>query len=366
MRKVISILIVALLLAGCGKQSKNALPENKSERTVHTIVVEEREVTGEMVLSGDIVADERCVSRIVVPISGKVQALSVETGDDVSRGQRLCTVMSSEAADHQRELQAAESEMRLAQRELAVKESLYADGMASEREVAEARERLSVAEAVLRQQQSISQILSSVGGDFFDERSGKAERQSPTSVLSSPISGTVISRQVTTGQFVSAGEEAFVVADLSRVWAVADVYEADISRVSNGATVTVETMAWPGETFTGRIDKVYGALDAESKTMKVRINLANPDRRLRPGMFATVRVSQTNSETKHLPCIPPQAIVFENGHHYVILADSLGYHRQEVKLAIETDTLLYISEGLQSGQRVVSQQALLLFTELGQ
>ena len=356
MRKVISILLVALLLAGCGKQSKNALPENKSERTVQTIVVEERDMTGEMVLSGDIVADERCVSRIVVPISGKVQALSVETGDDVSRGQRLCTVMSTEAADHQRELQAAESEMRLAQRELAVKESLYADGMASEREVAEARERLSVAEAALRQQQSISQILSSVGGDL----------QSPTSVLSSPISGTVISRQVTTGQFVSAGEEAFVVADLSRVWAVADVYEADISRVREGATVTVETMAWPGETFTGRIDKVYGALDAESKTMKVRINLANPDRRLRPGMFATVRVSQTNSETKHLPCIPPQAIVFENGHHYVILADSLGYHRQEVKLAIETDTLLYISEGLQSGQRVVSQQALLLFNELGQ
>lgn len=341
-----------LLLAGCGHRTESSETERKSGRAVQTMIVEERDVAGDMILSGDIVADERCVSRVVTPVSGKVQSMSVETGDDVCRGQRLCSVLAVEAADHHRELLVAESEFRLAQRELAVKESLLTDGMVSERDVAEAKERYNVAAVSLRQKNATVPLLGKgAGGE---------------TALTASIAGTVLSRSVTAGQFVSAGEETFVIADLNRVWVVADVYEADISRIHEGAAVWVETMAWPGKTFMGRIDKIYGALDAESKTMKVRINLQNPDRHLRPGMFATVHVILQGREMKSLPCVSSQAVVFENGHHYVILAEGTDYRRQEVKIAVETDTLIYISEGLHRGQSVVSRQTLLLFNELNQ
>ena len=352
MKKTNLRLLPVLLLMGCSHHAPDTMPESVNSHDVQTVEVRERDVAGELMLSGSIVADERHMSRVVVPISGRVQGMNVETGDEVSRGQRLCIIRSTEAAGHQHELLAAESELRVAERELSARESLLTDGMTSEREVAEARERVRVAEAALRQQQSVGSI------NGFDSQA--------SSVLSSPVSGTVLSRQVTSGQFVSAGEEAFVIADMSRVWVVADVYESDISRIHEGAAASVETMAWPGETFTGRIDKVYGALDAESKTMKVRIELANSDRHLRPGMFATVRVREAEGSRRRLPCVPPQAVIFENGHRYVVLADSQTYRRQEVEVAIETDTLLYIAGGLCPGSRVVSSQALLLFSQLGQ
>ena len=362
MKRIIHLLLPLLLFAGCKEQTVKSTAdreerriERENERKFQTLAVKEHEVAGEMLLSGEIVADERRVSRVVVPISGKVEGMSAETGDEVNRGQRLCTVLSTEATTHQRDLLAAEAEVRLAQRELTVKESLQNDGMVSEREVAEARERLRMAEATLRQQQGINHIISLAPGGG-----------SAGVTLSSPLSGTVLSRRVTPNQFVEAGEEAFLIADLSQVWAVADVYENDISRIREGATVAVETMAWPSHSFTGHIDKVYGALDAESKTLKVRVNLQNPEHRLRPGMFATVHVSLQGQEAKRLPCIPPRAAVFENGHHYVILADGDTYHRQEIKIAIESDSLLYIAEGLRTGQRVVGERAILLFNELGQ
>jgi cobalt-zinc-cadmium efflux system membrane fusion protein len=115
-------------------------------------------------------------------------------------------------------------------------------------------------------------------------------------VLRSPISGYVTAKNIYNDSYVGPedsgdGGEALEIANLSRVWVIADVYESDIAKIHQGAAVTVTTMVYDGEVFHGHIDKVYQVLDSESKTMKVRITLDNARGLLRPGMFATVHVS---------------------------------------------------------------------------
>ena len=163
--------------------------------------------------------------------------------------------------------------------------------------------------------------------------------------------------------YISAGEEAFVIADLGNIWVEADVYESDISRVKEGADVEVEIPAWPGETCHGVIDKIYGALDSESKTMKVRVSLSNPDLKFRPGMFANLRIL-TGDEAPVSPFVPTKALVFENGRRFVVIDEDGQYRKQEVEVAFETEMLAYISKGLSAGQQVVGRNALLIYNEL--
>ena len=220
-----------------------------------------------LTLTGTIVADPSHTERIVAPVDGRVEGLAVEVGDDVSAGTLIARLVGREAAERNIQRRQVESEYYLADREMKLKSSLYNDGLVSERELTEAMERCEVAMTALSQQAAVAT------GDI------RAWRR-----------GTVLRREVTNGQYVQAGDLMLEVADISKVWVMGDVYESDISRVREGDTVSVTTLAHPDETWRGTIDKVYSALDPDSKTMKVRIVLRNSDRHLLPGMFTTITV----------------------------------------------------------------------------
>ena len=125
-------------------------------------------------------------------------------------------------------------------------------------------------------------------------------------------------------------------------------------------------MAYDGQVFSGHIDKVYRVLDNESKTMKVRITLDNSrGAALRPGMFATVHVA-TGTGSKPMCCVPAKAIVFDGGVDYVVVDDgNRHYRRQAVKTEHVGQDYAYIVSGLRPGERVVSNNALLVFNTLG-
>ena len=220
-----------------------------------------------LTLTGTVVADPSRTERIVAPVDGRVEGLTVEVGDDVSAGMLIARLLGRETAERNIQRRQVESEYYLADREMKLKSSLYNDGLVSERELTEAMERCEVAMTALSQQAAVAT------GDI------RAWRR-----------GTVLRREVTNGQYVQAGDLMLEVTDISKVWVMGDVYESDISRVHEGDTVSVTTLAHPDETWRGTVDKVYSALDPDSKTMKVRIVLLNRDRHLLPGMFATINI----------------------------------------------------------------------------
>lgn len=358
MRQNIILLAGLLCLASCNTKDDKAQQDtykSLSNEVVETTPVEMRAYGDELTLNGDVSCDEALVRKVFIPCSGRVSGLTVEVGDQVSAGQRLAVIHSEEAADYNKGIADTDAQTKMAERDYQMKQDMHRSGMVSDKEVAEAREQLLMTIAERNR-------LSAVGG--INGFGGKA-----TAVLRSPISGYVTTKNIYNDSDVSQdggdGGEALEIANLNRVWVIADVYESDIAKIRQGAPVTVTTMAYDGQVFSGHIDKVYRVLDNESKTMKVRITLDNSRGLLRPGMFATVHVA-TGTGSKPLCCVPAKAIVFDGGVDYVVVDDgNRHYRRQAVKTEHVGQDYAYIVSGLRPGERVVSNNALLVFNTLG-
>lgn len=170
--------------------------------------------------------------------------------------------------------------------------------MASDKDVEEARERVMTAHAERLRLNDVASI-----NGFGDGANAS---------LMAPISGYVICKRIYNNSYVSDDnndEAAIEIADLRKVWVIADVYESDIAKIRAGAPVSVTTMAYPNETSYGKIDKVYSVLDRESKTMKVRVGLDNPDGKLKPGIFASVHVN-LSQEGVRMTAVSAKAVIF--------------------------------------------------------
>ena len=354
-RTTIIFSLVALTVCGCHDAKEEKQPSqqgNLPEGVVATTAtVEEQALCETLTLSGRVACDERLLRKLYIPCTGKIGGISVETGDKVRRGQVLATVSSQDAATHEKELRDAESGLRVAERELRTAEDLYASQMLSERELAAAREEVVRLRAEWERLQQVAGINGYQGGS--------------TATITSPIDGYVTAKSVYNSCYVDETNNdtpAFEIADLSRVWVVADVYENDLARLREGAAATVTTLAWKDETFHGRIDKVYNVIDSESKTMKVRIALPNPDGKLVPGIFASVCVSIPSSQPTALT-VPAQSIIFDGGRHYVVVQRGPSLEHREIDVLQTTDTLAWVCGDLRPGEEVVCKNALLVFNQ---
>ncbi len=354
MKKHIMILAGLPLLTACN--NKNVQTDAERQLTAiekgmvtTTETVQMKSINDELMLNGDVACDEALLRKVFVPCTGKVSELTVEIGDKVSRGQQLASIHSEGAAEYRKAMDDAEAEMRMAQRQYDMQQDLHKSGMASDKDVEEAQERMNMAKA---EHQRLCNIASING---YNDKAN--------ATLVAPISGYVTSKRIYNGSYVSDDnndEAAFEIVDLSRVWVIADVYESDIAKIKQGAEVTVTTMAYPDSAFQGKIDKVYNVLDSESKTMKVRVNLNNPEGKLRPGMFASVNVS-LSPNGKCMNAVPSSAVIFDNGKDYVMVASEKGYERREVKVVHESTGYSFIASGVTTGEEVVTKNALLHF-----
>ncbi len=353
-----TILAGLLLVVACGKKDSQAEAEKQLTaiergKVTATEAVELRGIDDELVLNGDVTCDEALLRKVFVPCTGMVSGLTIETGDRVSRGQRLATVHSEGAADYRKALNDADAELRMAQRQYDMQQDMHRSGMASDKDVEEDHSRLLMAKA---EHQRLSDVASINGYN------GKS-----VATLVAPISGYVIDKRIYNDSYVSEdanNEAAIEIADLRKVWVVADVYESDIAKIRQGADVTVTTMAFPDVAFSGKIDKIYSVLDRESKTMKVRVNLDNTGEMLRPGMFASVRVSLSGNGQR-VPAVPSSAVIFENGKDYVMVASKTGYERREVRVIHASSGCCFLASGIEVGEKVVTKNALLYFNAAG-
>ena len=354
--KAYTMLFAGLLaLASCGSKNQQAdgekpLAADEKEEVLDTKIVELCEIDDELVLNGNVACDETLLRKVFIPCTGRVTDLRVEVGDKVSRGQLLAVIQSEGAADHRKSINDADAEIRMAERQYAMQQDMHKSGMASDKEVEEAHERVLMAKAERQRLNDVARI-----NGFGDKANAS---------LIAPISGYVINKRIYNDSYVSDDnndEAAIEIADLQRVWVIADVYESDIAKIHAGASVSVTTMAYPDETSYGKIDKVYSVLDRESKTMKVRVCLDNPEGKLKPGIFANVHVS-LSSKGEKLPAVLSQAVVFSHGKDYVMVQTDEGrYERREVRVAHTAAERSFISSGLKAGETVVTKNALLYF-----
>ena len=183
--------------------------------------------------------------------------------------------------------------------------------------------------------------------------------------VESPVDGVVVQvmDQALEGMFVTQGMNLYKLADLSSIWVHADVYESDLSWVREDQAADVELSYFPGETFRGKVLYLYPELNEKTRTVKVCVEIPNPNRRLRPGMYANVRIR--GEALRNVVAIPDSAILRSGERNIVFLDLGEGqYGPQEVKLGVRGENnLVQILEGLQGGERVVVQAQFMLDSE---
>jgi Cu(I)/Ag(I) efflux system membrane fusion protein len=177
-----------------------------------------------------------------------------------------------------------------------------------------------------------------------------------------PTTGTVIDKKIINGQRVMPGEELYRIADLSHLWVIADVAEADLSAIKIGTRATVMVRAYMAQPIEGEVTFVYPELKAETRTARVRIEVPNPDGRLKVDMYADV-VFQAGA-TEPVPAVPASAVIDSGTRQVVLVAKGEGrFEPRPVKIGVRGDGYVEVLEGVSKGEEVVTSATFLIDAE---
>jgi len=298
---------------------------------VRTEAVSERLLSKTVRAAGRIEPDERRMYAISPKFEGYVERLYVNvTGQPVSKGQPLFEVYSPELVSAQREYLIAMQGMQ------AMKDATP-EAQGGMKQLAES------SLARLRNWDLPPEQLAGL------VKSGEATR---TITFRSPVSGLVTEKKALQGMRFMPGEALYQVTDLSSVWVVADVFEQDIGLVKTGAKAKVTISAYPNQVFEGRITYVYPTLKAETRTVAVRIELANPGQLLKPAMFAQVELPVGG---KAPMLVVPDSAVIDSGTRKIVLVQVQEgrFEPREVELGARGESHVQVLKGVREGEQVV-------------
>lgn len=299
---------------------------------VRTAPVAKESLGSELRTAGALAAAEDGLSHVHTRVSGWIEQVFVgETGARVAAGQELATLYSPE--------------LLAAQQELVNARRWAAQGGANANLEADARRKL--------------ELLGLSPAELAElERTGQPQRAVK---IRATAAGHVVARAAFPGLYVQPGTELFQVADLSRVWLLADVYESEIGRVKVGQLATLALPAYPGETFTGRVQFLSPTLNSDTRTLRIRIAFKNADLKLKPGMYGDVSLQLARAEGL---VVPAEAIVDTGEAQYVFLARDGGrFEPRRVKLGLRQGEKVQILDGLAAGDSVVTTANFLIDSE---
>ena len=330
--------------AGAAPGAIAVSPSTLQSMGVRTAKVEVKPLSRDTVTVAIVSFNERNLFTINTKVNGWVEKLYINaTGDPVRQGQTLLTIYSPDLVSAQEEyLLALKNQKGL--------------GKSPIQEMSEGARRL--LEASRRR-------LS-----YFDITPSQIERLKNTGevkktlALMSPANGIVTKRMVTQGMYVQAGLPLLEVVDLSTVWVDADIYQYELPWIKVGQPVEMSLDYLPGETFPGTIDYIYPYLKETTRTAKVRLRFPNPKLKLKPEMFAQVRIK--SPVTKQAVVVPTEAVMDTGLKQHVFIALGGGkFEPREVKLGVYGDgnNVREVLSGLQGGEEVVTSAQFLLDSE---
>jgi cobalt-zinc-cadmium efflux system membrane fusion protein len=363
----------ALALAGCGARGSETKvdaitpPRDPLEITVRPDLMRDvkvgepewKEVSATLRVAGRIEADETRVARINAPVSGRIMDLDVIEGQAVVRGQVLATIHSTDLSALESVFLKADSQRQLAERAVVRARQLLDAGVIGEAELLRRETELQQAAAELASARQQLKVLG-ISDDGLKNLQTTRAIDSLIQVVSS-ISGRVLERKVTIGQVVQAAEIICVVADLSNVWLVADVPEQSAGRIRTGKAVQAEIPALPGETITGKLSYVSPVVNPETRTVRMRMDVPNPERKYKPAMLATITLLDS-AERRRI--IPLNAIVRENNEDNVFVQTGPArFVLRRVTLGPEFPAGRALIDGLRPGEKIVLDGAFHLNNE---
>jgi RND family efflux transporter MFP subunit len=337
-------------------------PEAMERAGIKTAVVRSEASAGAMTVPGTVTSNAYRDTKINALVGGIVRRVGVELGQAVGRGQALAVIFSSELADAQMKYLSMQAMLVADHQKLDRTEKLAAIGAASRQELEEITAVHHAHEtevAAARQRLLLLGLTPEQAGALQDASHVVSEV-----TVSAPSEGLITARNVNPGQVVAAGQDLFVVTDLSTVWIIGDLYEKDFGSVRVGSDATVTVPAAPRDVLRGRVTYIDPRVDPATRTAKVRVEVPNRSGDLRLGMYVSVTFQTGAGERRTL--VPKSAVQMLGERAVVYVPASDDEHRfveRSVRLGPAVGDLVQVLEGLKPGERVVTEGSFLLRAE---
>ncbi|MEI6019536.1 MAG: efflux RND transporter periplasmic adaptor subunit [Bacteroidota bacterium] len=359
MRKIINTIFSLssiIVLASCSSKLPDEavlgfeLNDSMMKRCVLT-EVKMKDVKSELKFFGKVEADNNKMAHVYSITGGIVTEVKVELGDYVKQGELLAVIKSGEVADFQRQLLNAKADLALAEKDLQVAKDLFSGKLNSEKDVIASEKQLEKAKAELDR---INEVYS-----IYHLKQGSEFR------ITAPIAGFIINKDITQNEELRSdrSEEIFTIAQINDVWVLANVNEANISKVELNYEAEVQTLSYPDKKFMGKVDKIFNVIDPTTKAMKILIKISNQDLLLKPEMNATVNLKF--SEKKKLIALPSSAVIFDKSKNWVmVFKDRKNIETRLINVYSQLGDTTYVLDGLNENEKVISKNGLLIYDAL--
>jgi len=385
----LSTLLSAIVLVGCNKTppatsstaNSSPTPAPTQNGAIELEIVAPQSMAGGIAATGKILVPEDRTAVIGPVNEGRIVRLYAGQGTRVKKGQKLADLESADIdqaeadylkalADYENARRSSAAEIKLAQENYDRAKLLYEQKITAGKNLQSAEHDLEVAKASAENSVNGTKAALTAArrhllilgiSDATIDSLGKKNDLGAVFSLNSPIDGIVVERNATVGASVGTDANVFKIIDLSRVWVDANVFEKDLQQVRLGQEVKLTVPAFPGTTFSGRVILINSVVDPDTRTVKVRTEVANPDGRLKPDMFANVQIVTALNRTAI--SIPQSAVLNDDGKTIVFVAEGNDYKKRQVQAGIQSNDRVEIVDGLNAGDKVVVKGNYLLLQQ---
>lgn len=340
-----------------GEKLVKMSPEVQKQSGVVVAPAKRQQMAGVISATGKVEANADRIAHVSPRISGKVVAVRSSLGDSVGAGQVLVTLDSVELGEAMSRYHQSKTRLALAQSNMDRVKTLVEKKIAARKEILQAETDYKTAQTELHTDQERLALYGVSAADL------KSDRR-PLLPVRSPIGGVITEKHAIVGELADPAKSLYTVADLSSMWVLVDIHEKDLAKVHRGQAATVVVSAFPETKFRGRITYLADVVDEATRTIKARVEVANPGRKLKPEMFATVELA-TAADAPPVLAVPEEAVQELEGRKLVFIAEGDAvFEPRKVELGRASGGMVEVVSGLKEGERFAAKGAFVLKSEL--
>jgi cobalt-zinc-cadmium efflux system membrane fusion protein len=333
--------------------------EAQKQNGVVVASAKRQRLAGTISATGKVEANADRIAHVSPRISGKIVAVRASLGDSVSAGQALATLDSVELGEALGRYHQSKTKLALAQSSMERIKGLVEKKIAARKDILQAETDFRMAQTELHTDE---ERLSLYGVSASDLRGEKHKR--PLLPVKSPISGIITEKHAIVGELSDPSKSLYTVADLSNVWVMVDINEKDLAKVRKGQTAVVMVGAFPDLKLKGRITYIADQVNEATRTVKARIEVANPGRKLKPEMFATAELALA-ADAPPVLAVPEEAVQELDGRKLLFVTENgTEFEQRPVELGRAAAGMVEVTGGLKEGERYAVKGGFVLKSEV--
>ena len=332
--------------------------EVQKQNGVVVAVVKKQRIAGAISATGKVEVNADRIAHVSPRISGKVVSVKASLGDGVSAGQTLATLDSVELGESLSRYHQSKTKLALAQSNMDRIKNLVEKKIAARKDILQAETDFRIAQTELHTDEERLSLYGVSASDL----AGDGHKR-PLLPVRSPIGGIITEKHAIVGELSDPSKSLYTVADLSSVWVMVDINEKDLAKVRKGQAAIVTVGAFPDQKLKGRITYIADLVDQSTRTVKARIEVSNPGRKLKPEMFATVELALA-ADAPPVLAVPEDALQDLDGKKVIFVAEEDSeFEARPVQVGRAAGGLVEIVSGLKEGERYAIKGSFILKSE---